>query len=411
MSPLNRHLKDLDDYLSPTDIVLRQLREMARFHSMTEYLASLRDGPISNWPLNRMTRQARRAVEKSIKGTPSDEIEERVREAVRDVLFLWYLYLKLNDRIEVGLRVAQPTIAWLYSDYRRLSLYLQLSAASCDSPFPLDPQTAAAVDAALANQVQSWASLNAARTIVVWPYEVNQPDRVEDQDPEERLARASRKVERGLRRLVRSKDIAAGKLVSLTAVPIPFLRNAPLLEGCWIDATVLELAEFSVIVNDRGWTPRESGDSHPLAFKEFVRADAEGKLRPIDDAAWHDARQAATDRVRSYRGIRRAFQGRDYVNFAPYRKWRAGIVGARLEASTENGFLVSSWNDWVKNQGPDAALSGCWVGPINSAADPDMWFVHDGHTARRLQTARIKLFAKLRSSALDRKFSTEEESR
>ena len=38
-----------------------------------------------------------------------------------------------------------------------------------------------------------------------------------------------------------------------------------------------------------------------------------------------------------------------------------------------------------------------------------MWFVHDSHTARRLQTARIKLFAELRSSALDRRFSTEEE--
>ena len=63
----------------------------------------------------------------------------------------------------------------------------------------------------------------------------------------------------------------------------------------------------------------------------------------------------------------------------------------------------------MKNRGPNAVLSGCWVGPINSVVDPDMWFVHDSHTARRLQTARIKLFAKLRSSALDRKISTEEE--
>ena len=137
LSPLNRHLKDLDDHLSPTDIVLRELREMARFRSMTEYLASLgRTDP----PLNRMTRQARRAVEKSMKGMPSDEIEERVREAVRDVLFLWHLYLKLNDRVEVGLRVAQPTIAWLYSDYRRILLHLQLSAASCDFPFRSIPR-------------------------------------------------------------------------------------------------------------------------------------------------------------------------------------------------------------------------------------------------------------------------------
>ena len=231
MSPLNRRLKDLDDHLSPTDIVLRQLREMARFRSMTEYLASLKDGPTSNWPLKRMIRQARRAVEKSMKGMPSDAIEERVREAVRDVLFLWYLYLKLNDRIEVGLRVAQPTIAWLYREYRHILLYRQLSDASRDFPYPVDPQTAAAVDAALANQVQSWASLGDASTIVDWPYEVNQPDNVGDEDFDESRARAYRKVERGLRRLVPSKDIAAGKLVSLPAVPIPFLSSAPLLDG------------------------------------------------------------------------------------------------------------------------------------------------------------------------------------
>ncbi len=408
MSSLNRRLDGLDGHLSPTDIVLRQLREMARFRSMTEYLASLgRTDP----PLNRMTRQARRAVEKSMKGMPSDEIEERVREAVRDVLFLWHLYLKLNDRIEVGLRVAQPTIAWLYSDYRRILLHLQLSAASCDFPFPLDPQTAAAVDAALANQVQSWASLGDPGTIVHWPYEVNQPDKVGDEDFDASRARASRKLEDELKRRVRSKELAAGKVVSLAAVPIPFFRDAPLLEGRWIDATVLELAEFNIIVNDRGWTPRGSGDSHPLAFEEFVRADAEGKLRPIDDAAWLDARQAATDRVRSYRGRRRVIKGRDYVNLAPYQEWRAGAIGARLEASTENGFVVPSWNNWVKSRGPNAVLSGCRIGPINSAADPDMWFVHDNQTARRLQTARIKLFAELRSSALDRRFSTEEEAR
>ena len=127
MSPLNRRLKDLDDYLSPTDIVLRQLREMARFRSIAESLAS---PGRTDLPVKRMTRQARRAVEKSMKGMPSDAIERHVREAVRDVLLLSYLYLKLNHRIELGLRVARPTIAWLYSDYRRILLY----RFSCPTP-------------------------------------------------------------------------------------------------------------------------------------------------------------------------------------------------------------------------------------------------------------------------------------
>ena len=52
------------------------------------------------------------------------------------------------------------------------------------------------------NQVQSWASLGDPSTIVDWPYEVNQPDKVGDEDFDESRARASRKVERALRRLV-----------------------------------------------------------------------------------------------------------------------------------------------------------------------------------------------------------------
>ena len=329
---------------------------------------------------------------------------------MRDVLFLSYLYLKLNHRIELGLRVARPTIAWLYSDFRRILLYRQLSDASRDFPYPVDPQTAAAVDAALANQVQSWDSLGDARTIVHWPYEVNQPDKVGDEDFDASRARASRKVKRALTRLVQSNDVEAGKVVSLHDSPHPFLSAAPLLEGCWIDIVVLELAELGVILQDRGWTPRPIGRLSPTRLQGVRSSRRRGRTpRPIDDASWHDARQAATDRVRSYRGRRRVIKGRDYVKFTPYQRWRAGTVGARLEASTENGFVVPSWNDWLKNRGPDAALSGCWVGPINSAVDPDMWFVHDSHTARRLQTARIKLFAELRSSALDRRFSTEEE--
>ena len=52
--------------------------------------------------------------------------------------------------------------------------------------------------------------------------------------------RLARRAERELRRLVRSNVVRAGRLVTLPAVPIPFLASAPLLEGAWIDVTVLQ---------------------------------------------------------------------------------------------------------------------------------------------------------------------------
>ena len=75
MSSLNRRLDGLDGHLSPTEIVLRELRVMARFTSIAEYLESPGRREL---PLNRMTRQARRAVQKALKGSPSDEIERIV---------------------------------------------------------------------------------------------------------------------------------------------------------------------------------------------------------------------------------------------------------------------------------------------------------------------------------------------
>ena len=303
--------KDLDDYLSPTDIVLRELQRMARFRSTAEYLAS-RKPPAP--PLNRMTKQARRAVEKSMIGMPSDAIESCVREAVRDVLFLWHAHLKLNDRIEQGLVMAELSINLLNSELRRLLVHHELAGATNWFAYPLDPHTAAAVEAAVANQVRSWVSLSDPRTFREWAFQERQPK----EDDDKSRATASRTLERELKRLVRSKDISAGRLVSLAALPIPFLRNAPLIEGRWIDAAVLELAEFGAILKDRGWTPRPTDDSHPLAFQEFVQADAEGESSPIDDASWHDARQAATDRVRSYRGRRRVISRvGDYVELSP----------------------------------------------------------------------------------------------
>ena len=409
MSSSKRRLDDLEESLSPLEIFLRWLQETSHIPSLLDYTQSVRNAPESEFPLTRMTRQARRAVEKSMKGSPGDEIERRADEAERHVVFLWKLHWRVYERIAQELCVAMPTIDLLWSELSRLVLHLQLSHDASRSAYPLDSHTSAAAWAALANQVRSWDSLGDPATFRQWGYIQLQPN--DDEDVIEWLAGNSPTIKRELQRLVRSKDIAAGKVVSLPALPIPFLREAPLLKGRWVDATVLELAEFGAVLEDRGWTPRPTDDSHPLAFQEFVQADAEGESSPIDDASWHDARQAATDRVRSYGGKRRAFQGRDYVNLAPYRKWRAGIVGARLEASLKDGFVVYSWNHFATNRGFNIASGGFCVGPIKPLGDFELWFVHDRETARILQTARTRLFANHRSVALDGENATAEEAR
>ncbi len=404
MSSLNKRLDGLDDHLSPTEIVLCQLREIARISSTLEYVDNLKK---SDWPLQRMTCQARRAVTKAMKGCPRDSIDRYADEAERDVAFLWNLYLQLNRRIHDDLRTALPMMIHLAADVRfrlldesrRADAAHTLLRASRDFPYPLDARTAAAVEAAIAHQVESWSVLNDGDTIDEWVYQ-----ELGDQDPDgvldESAARISRRVERALRRLVRSKDVKPGKVVSLHDSPHPALATAPLLDGRWIDVTVLELAELGGILSGGGWTLRGSGDLHSLAWEELVRSDTQRELSPIDDASWHQAREAATERVRSYRGRRRPFSCRDYVEFALYQRWRSRTLGSRLDASLENGFVVSSWNDWVKNQGLKAVLGGIRVEPIAPLVDARTWTVHDAKSARRLQVERANLFADLRSAAI-----------
>ena len=91
---------------------------------------------------------------------------------------------------------------------------------------------------------------------------------------------------------------------------------------------------------------------------------------------------------------------------ALYQRWRARNLGARLDASTDSGFVLSDWNNWVKNQAPAAALAGIVVRPIDSRLDAEAWTVHDADRARRLQAAGAGLLANLRPSASDRRSST-----
>ena len=407
MKSFNKRIDDLGDHLSPTDIVLRWLQESLRSPSMHEHVVALTAMPKSAWPLPGLTGEAERAATASMPGMPQDKIDARVREYFHDVVFLWHLHLEVNCRISDQLRSAAGPIAFLLSELgSKLRERAGLSDArdACrDLPYPLDAETAAAVEAALEHRVVSWNCLRDAETIEDW---VLDDPTADEYISDAALASTVRRVERRLKALVRSKVIRSAKRVSLSALPHAFLSAAPLLDGRWIDVSVLELAEFGVILKDCDWTPRESGDSHPLAFAEFVRADAEGDLSPIDDASWLDARQASTDRVRSYRRRRRVISGRSYVELSLYQRWRKRSLGSRLDASTENGFVASDWNKWVKNQKPAPALAGVTVQPLDPLVDADDWTVHDSDRARSLQAARANLIANLLPNASDPGSST-----
>ena len=407
MKSLNKRLDNLDDHLSPTEIVLRWLQENLKFGSMNEHVVALTAMPKSAWPLPRLTDEAERAATASMPDMPQDKIDARVREYVRDVVLLWRLHLEVNVRIDYELRPASALIAFLLSKLRsRSGKHASQSDArdACrDLPYPLDAEIAAAVEAALEHRVVSWNCLRDAETIEDWV--LDDPDADEDMSDED-LAEIAHRIERGLRNLVRRKVIRSGRFVSLPTSPHRCLNTAPLLDGRWIDVSVLELAELGVILADGGFRRQESEDPHPLAGEEFVQPNQQGEASPVNDESWLKARRIAAVRVRGYRGRRRVIDGRDYVELSLYQRWRKRSLGSRLDAATESGFLASDWNKWVTNQKPAPALAGVTVQPLDPLVDADDWTVHDSDRARSLQAARANLIANLLPDASDPGSST-----
>ena len=397
MKSFNKRLDKLSDRLPSTEIVLRWLKENLKFGSMNELGEALAAKPDSAWPLFRLPKEAEQAAQASMPDMPQDKINARVREYVRDVVFLWRLHLEVNGRIDDQLRPAAGLIVYFLSKLRSRSrerASLSNALAACrDLPYPLDAETAAAVAAALEHRVESWNCLHGEGVILHWV--LDDPD-IDEDISDEKLTSTVRRIDHELRSLVRSKVLRHGRLVWLPTSPLPFFEAASLINGRWIDMTVLELAEMGAILTDAGFTWPVSGDPHRLVWNEFKQPNSQGEPTPIDDAVWHQTRRAAAARVRAYRGRRRVIDGRDYVELALYQRSRKRSLGNRLDAWIDKGFLVSDWNDWVKSQDPDAALADIAVRPLAPLVAADAWTVHDADRARSLQSTRASLIADLR---------------
>ncbi len=406
MKSFDKRIDKLGDRLSPTEIVLRWLQENLKFGSMNDLVEALAAKANGAWPLHRLSSEAERAAAASMPDMPQEEIDASVRDYVRDVIFLWRLHMEVNGRIDDQLRPASGLIVFFLSKVgsrSRERASLSNARDACRHlAYPLDAATAAAVEAALEHRVVSWNCLRDAETIEDWI--VDDPAADEDVSDEE-LASIIRRVKRELKAVVRSKVIRPGKIVCLSTSPLAFLGAAPLLDGRWVDAAVLELAEMGVILADGGFARRESEDPHPLAWDEFVQPDQRGKTIPIAGESWLEARRIAAARVRGYRGRRNIIDGRDYVELSLYQRWRKRSLGSRLDASVETGFLANSWNDWVDQQ-DRPALAGIAVRTLVPLIDSQDWTVHAADAARRQQIARAKLVDNLLPDASHRDSSS-----
>ena len=93
----SQRLGELELQLTPQQAVIRWMREAHQFASLPAYVASLLDEGRN--PLGELDIQVRKAARAASKGRPKEMVDDAMRQAVRDVLFLSFLHAGANGRV------------------------------------------------------------------------------------------------------------------------------------------------------------------------------------------------------------------------------------------------------------------------------------------------------------------------
>jgi len=146
----------------------------------------------------------------------------------------------------------------LSAELKRLENRILANANSLEEvPFPLEPQTAAAVEAAIAHCVEPRREF--VRKICLWQNRASQQrgssgtlDAEGDRETEQRTANALGTWVGDLLVTGAIGDFAiSGALVELRPSPIPSLALVSLVEHEWVDRHMLELAECAALLRIR----------------------------------------------------------------------------------------------------------------------------------------------------------------
>src|SRR5919106_2562845 len=176
MTSSKRRLDKLEVSLTPKQAILLWMEEAHQYDTMEQYVQSLKPGPESAWPLAILPDKVATAVEQAMKGRPKQEVHRVARKAVRDVLFLFHLHQQVNWRfIEEdrhywarALLFSKELGALRRERYLRNQMTWNWFRVGLELPYPLDPETAAAVDAAKEHYVLTWALLEEGDEITEW---------------------------------------------------------------------------------------------------------------------------------------------------------------------------------------------------------------------------------------------------
>ena len=176
MTTAKRRVEKLESGLTPKQAILMWLQEAHAFNTIEEYVRHLKIQPDSAAPLYRLTSQVAESVKQTLKGQPREEIDKAVRQAHKDVLFLFYLHQQVNGKLLSENRCYWTM--WLMLSKELNSLLREQSLdrktrwnrirVEMEMPYPLDAETAAAIEAAKEHHVITWEVLEEGDDLGEW---------------------------------------------------------------------------------------------------------------------------------------------------------------------------------------------------------------------------------------------------
>jgi hypothetical protein len=273
--------------------------------------------------------------------------------------------------------------------FRAVRWYFRLA------PYPVDHDTAAAIQAIIANQVLPWGAFE--EFIEEWAYPVFFENAAEteiklNQRSREEAVAAVPDLEtlRGFfwgsvpenlvgpwaepfanecevllsvikEGLLCDEPSLAGKFVYMPFLPLgqSWLGRVPLLDRVWIDRTVVELSEASALLAEEGYSRLPAADPHSLAWHRFFPPNTRWKSAvPAPHGEFVGALGRARAAVRGMPARACEISGRPCLHVADYGAWagRRVPVDPRSPGIQEDGVSWAGWNAWVDEKAENSVV-------------------------------------------------------
>jgi hypothetical protein len=322
-----KRLEQLEAAATPQQLFLLWLKDVQRFAALSDYSRWVAEAPRQRRPGRTLNDCYQRWMNARI-NLKRGPTQRQARETYRELVLLYRLFWKVNELAAHKTKVASifPEVGCQY-----------------------ERETGAAIEAELHHYVarlrdgdDDWsclwvASALAERALKDSPENPELPNAV----LEERWSA----FDDAVRRLLRDGVIKPGATVCLQpqARGLQSILGTPsLVEGIWVDAHPIELAEVAALVSSHGGDAASRSATAESDFANVARLRAEVK-----------------ERLRRFPGRSKKIGGRTYLHIVDYLNWPE----RKAEATVHVGIQAESWDAFIAANGGEgsAELTGIEV--------------------------------------------------